>query len=248
MSSFEKYRTGGAYHWNQADRRWNNRAFNPPLLARYIALLRLMPDVSHYVLDVGCGDGYLMHCLLASGRVQYAFGVDTSQIGLSLAHERLTQQNYEGNWSVSAAFGEMLPVLDNSFDVVTFADVIEHLEQPERTLAEVYRVLTDDGTLLVSTPNWNPQRKWDKLHVKEFKPDELEALLKRHFSHVYITACWPMRWFWRWTGGGAWRRAIDVMARLGYNPFLTVTKRPTPAYGQLLAVCRKSEMHWADTG
>ena len=48
---------------------------------------------------------------------------------------------------------EKLPYRDDSFDVVTCTEVIEHLEHYRETLREAYRVLRSGGTFVVSTPN-----------------------------------------------------------------------------------------------
>ncbi len=46
-----------------------------------------------------------------------------------------------------------LPLPDASFDLVVCTEVIEHLLWPQTLLAEIYRVLTVDGKLLLSVPN-----------------------------------------------------------------------------------------------
>ena len=46
-----------------------------------------------------------------------------------------------------------LPFQDESFDLVTCTEVIEHLEHYRYTLREMYRVLKPGGTLVLSTPN-----------------------------------------------------------------------------------------------
>jgi len=48
---------------------------------------------------------------------------------------------------------EPLPYLDGYFDLVVFASVIEHLYNPHRALAEIARVLTEGGLLVVEAPN-----------------------------------------------------------------------------------------------
>jgi ubiquinone/menaquinone biosynthesis C-methylase UbiE len=49
---------------------------------------------------------------------------------------------------------EALPVDDATFDMVICSEVIEHMEvDPQAMLAEVNRVIKDDGTLILTTPN-----------------------------------------------------------------------------------------------
>lgn len=48
---------------------------------------------------------------------------------------------------------EKLPFDDNSFDLVTCTEVIEHLEHYRGTLREIHRVLRPGGTLVITTPN-----------------------------------------------------------------------------------------------
>lgn len=46
-----------------------------------------------------------------------------------------------------------LPYGDNFFDLITSVETIEHLHNPWGCLREFHRVLKDDGTLILSTPN-----------------------------------------------------------------------------------------------
>ncbi|MEM4004137.1 MAG: methyltransferase domain-containing protein [Desulfurococcaceae archaeon] len=48
---------------------------------------------------------------------------------------------------------EELPFADNSFDMYTMLDVIEHLENPDHAIKEAYRVLKRGGFLILTTPN-----------------------------------------------------------------------------------------------
>ncbi|MFY9556309.1 MAG: class I SAM-dependent methyltransferase [Blastocatellia bacterium] len=58
----------------------------------------------------------------------------------------------------AAGVGEMVPFEDNSFDAVLCYDVFEHVQDPEKTLAEVYRVLKPGGLFLtVFPPYFHPK-------------------------------------------------------------------------------------------
>jgi SAM-dependent methyltransferase len=52
------------------------------------------------------------------------------------------------------AAGESLPFGDRTIDVIVFCEVIEHVESPTAVLAELRRVLRDDGLLILSFPNF----------------------------------------------------------------------------------------------
>jgi len=49
------------------------------------------------------------------------------------------------------AVGEYIPFRSNSFKIVLCTQVLEHVNDPERVLREINRVLIDDGVLLIST-------------------------------------------------------------------------------------------------
>jgi len=128
---------------------------------------------------------------------------------------------------------------DNLFNIVIFADVIEHLIEREAALVEITRILKPRGMLLLSSPNENPRHVWDKCHVREFTPDSLRSLLTPHFSEVTLHAWWPMHWYYRWAAGALWQRFIGWVSRMGYNPFCKLAPQSSLAHGQLIAVCRK---------
>lgn len=48
---------------------------------------------------------------------------------------------------------EHLPYEDNSFDLITCSEVIEHLENHRQVLREMSRILKRDGLLILTTPN-----------------------------------------------------------------------------------------------
>jgi SAM-dependent methyltransferase len=86
---------------------------------------------------------------------------------------------------------EHIELDDASVDVVVSFETIEHLARPVQCLAEVSRVLTRDGLLLVSTPNrrftspWRPpKRPVNPFHVQEWLPEEFYALLGLRFRQV----------------------------------------------------------------
>jgi SAM-dependent methyltransferase len=225
---FTKYDEAGAYHWIEADRR--ARRYNPALDARYRVVASAFGRAVR-ALDVGCGDGYLMHLL--SRRCRAVVGIDGEWTGAALAAKKL---NSLGNCVVVRASCYELPFADGAFDVVVMTDVIEHLETPACALAEVRRVLQRGGRLLVTTPKWRPDRVWDPHHVREYTPAELRTDLEEHFQDVTLTYFWPLVWSNLYATKLGWR-LVRALARRVYNPFLAEGSVPDN-YGQILAVCR----------
>jgi SAM-dependent methyltransferase len=235
---FSKYEGSGAYHWIQADPAWGNASYSAPLVARYHVLIDNLPQTSHNILEVGCGDGYLLYLLNKRG-FNRVVGIDNHPIGIQLAQGQLQRHNHADAYLVSVASAYDLPFSARFFDSVVMADVIEHLDTPEKALREISRVLRQNGVLVLSTPNWQPDRIWDKLHVREFRPEELQKMLAPFFQKVTLFSCWPMWCVRLWERGGRWRRLLNSVARLGFNLFEISTSKVSAEYGQLMAVCWK---------
>lgn len=94
------------------------------------------------VLDVGCGTGRMLSEL---GRRGLAVGLDLSDEALHFCRER-------GHERVLKADLLGLPFPDDSFDVVTALDVLEHIEDHVGALRECVRVLQPGGRMFVFVP------------------------------------------------------------------------------------------------
>ena len=239
MSDFIKYQQQGSYHWTQTNPDPKNMRFNSPLVARYQVMLQVIPANARSGLDIGCGDGYLLHLLLQKTNMTCVVGVDSTALGVKLAQTQLRKQQYSGTWQlvVDSAYSLSFPA--GKFDCILMADVIEHLAAPEQAVEQAARLLGHNGTFILSTPNWQPDKTWDQLHVQEFKPAQLESLLSSSFSNIKLFGCWPMFYMKLWKRGSWWRKTLQKTSRAIYNPFQRLTSPPTQAHGQLIAVCRK---------
>lgn len=225
--AFDKYEAMGAYHWRECDRR--SREFNPPLLARYEAILKHAP--AGRVIDVGAGDGYLAGRLAARCREVVALEYEPS--GAALAHKMLADLP---NVSVIEGSAYAIPFEQAAFDALLMADVIEHLNDPEKAAAEAARVLRDDGVALFTTPQWRPDRVWDTRHVREYRPHELRDVLERAFAAVELSYSWPRFWSDAYRTPVGWR-LLRYAGALGFNPFLQESASPE-RHCQMLAICR----------
>lgn len=102
------------------------------------------------ILDIGCGAGFLSNFLAASSH--RVTGVDLSENSLA------TARKYDKTNSVTyqKADAYALPFEDHSFHVVCAMDFLEHVEDPEKVVAEAMRVLKPGGLFFFHTFNRNP--------------------------------------------------------------------------------------------
>ncbi len=224
---FDKYESGGAYHWEESDRR--SRAFNPPLVARYQVVVDRVADAADIV-EIGAGDGCLA-ALLAKFDARVT-GVEIDGVAVKLASSALKGVR---NCVISQADCYQLPFRQGVFDVAVMADVVEQLDQPEAALAEAARVLKPGGVLVLTTPKWRPDRVWDSCHVHEYTPSEIGNCLRKFFERVDISYFWPLFWSNMYSTKVGWH-ALRVYARYFTNPFLKVGTQEE-MFGQILAVC-----------
>jgi len=136
-------------------------------------------------LDLGCGDGYGTKLLSFSVKTIIGLDIDKELIRkASLKHEK-------PNCSFKAYDGAILSFSDDTFDVVTAFQVIEHIDSDAAFIAEVYRVLKKGGLFVLTTPNRAMRlppgmAPWNIYHRREYCADELRALLENNFANVQI--------------------------------------------------------------
>jgi SAM-dependent methyltransferase len=107
------------------------------------------------VLDFGCGyGGRTVEFQRLAGGLAVGLDVDPRMMAPAIAFARSAGA---GRVAFAAGVGEELPFADASFDHVLSYDVLEHVHEPERCLAECFRVLKPGGSLmLVFPPYYHP--------------------------------------------------------------------------------------------
>ncbi len=96
------------------------------------------------VLDVGCDDGFAGRDLLKDGF--QVWGIDRNPVTLRKA-ARYYQQ------TILADIESELPLPEGPFNVIIFADILEHLTNPAAVFAHFTELLAPGGLVVVSVPN-----------------------------------------------------------------------------------------------
>jgi methionine biosynthesis protein MetW len=165
------------------------------------------------VLDLGCRDGALTQAYAAGNEV---VGVDADREALAAA-ERL---GIETRW---ADLDQPLEFPDASFDVVVAGELLEHLRDPQRVVAEIHRVLRPGGTFVASVPNafrlksrlrflLGRAPESDPTHLQMFAASDVRALLTA-FEEPEL----------HFVAG----RLVPVHARLFANDIVFTGRKPT---------------------
>lgn len=128
------------------------------------------------ILDVGCGTGANIEMLTQFGSAQ---GVDVSDDALEFCLKK--------GLDAKKGLAEALPFEDESFDVVTALDVVEHLDDDIAGLKEMHRVLKKGGKSLIFVPAfmwlWGVQDDISNHRIRYTRAQIVERLGKAGF-HV----------------------------------------------------------------
>jgi ubiquinone/menaquinone biosynthesis C-methylase UbiE len=102
------------------------------------------------ILDVGCGEGWLINKLSQKMKENnHFFGIDVSKTGIEHANLRNIK-----NCIFSTYDGKTFPYKDNEFQAVISSFVFEHLQNPLEIFNEMYRVVKKDGIIIIACPNF----------------------------------------------------------------------------------------------
>ncbi len=137
-----------AAEWWSDEVRWV-RALRNMVPARLRHFDRYMAWKGAQVLDLGCAGGFMAEALHDRGARVHAIDPASGAVAAAQAHAARTGRDI----AYAVGVGEALPYADSSFDAVVCVDVLEHVGDWPRVLAEVARVLRPGGWFLFDTIN-----------------------------------------------------------------------------------------------
>lgn len=153
------------------------------------------------ILDIGCGAGILSESLSKAG-ANFVLGIDLAHESIAVATQHAKNQNLNIDYQTISV--EALAKTHNqSFDVITCMELLEHVPNPESIIASCSQLLKPGGQIFFSTINRNPKSFLMAIvgaeyalrlipkgthHYKKFiKPSELDKWARKsslHSKHI----------------------------------------------------------------
>jgi ubiquinone/menaquinone biosynthesis C-methylase UbiE len=138
--------------------------------AVFALLLKIRPHRSSRILEIGCSSGVLLRRLAREG-YESVVGIDISEEAIAVCHVR-------GTTNARTMDAQALDFAENSFDVITASDVLEHLRDDEKALHEWARVLSPGGHALIFVPAFRglwSEHDVANQHFRRYRVAELAA-------------------------------------------------------------------------
>lgn len=138
------------------------------------------------VLDIGSGVGTIAFYLASKGKK--VTGIEISESAVSIAKANAKIFNLEKKIDfIAAEFPSGVP--NKKYDLVIFSEVIEHLEDDNKALRDIWNVLKPSGLLVITTPSQNAPlyrmgllNNFDKEvgHLRRYTPKSLKLLVEKN--------------------------------------------------------------------
>jgi SAM-dependent methyltransferase len=146
------------------------------------ALRRYFPSMRRY-LEIGCGTGYVLAGIAAAYPQAKVTGSEIFCVGLPYAATRVEMAE------LLQMDARQIPYV-NEYDVIGAFDVLEHIDEDETVLSEMYRALRPGGGIAITVPQhpwlWSQQDE-HACHVRRYQSSELREKVLRAGFKVELT-------------------------------------------------------------
>ena len=217
-----------------------------------LMIKKYFPEAKN-MLEIGCGSGYVLRTIEKAYPGLSLSGSEIFSKGLSFAAKRVQKA------TLFQMDAQEMP-FEAEFDVIGAFDVIEHIDEDRRVLAEMRRAVRIDGGIILTVP----QHKWlwsyaDEYahHKRRYTANELREILEKVGFRVirmtsFVTLLLPIMYLSRLRNRKA-RPDYDDTAELSVGGFINYAmervmdverqlikcKAPLHAGGSLLVVAKR---------
>jgi 2-polyprenyl-3-methyl-5-hydroxy-6-metoxy-1,4-benzoquinol methylase len=154
-------------------------------------LSRPLSSATPHLLDIGCGTAEFIHACKQDG--WNVTGIEPSEVA---------RKNAEQKYGITPLPQEKLFELnEKKYNVISLWHVLEHVHELDRTIAQIHKLLLDEGVLIIAVPNCeSPDAKnygahwaaWDvPRHLYHFTINDIKTLFSR--SGFTLAEVLPMK-------------------------------------------------------
>ncbi|MCR4860047.1 MAG: class I SAM-dependent methyltransferase [Bacteroidales bacterium] len=152
------------------------------------------------IVDIGCGGGANLARVMERSRAARVTGIDYSPVSVAKSRKVNADAIKTGRCAVLEGNVAALPFRDGQFNLATAFETIYFWPDIENSFAEVRRVLTEGGMLLIVNEDdglTDNNEKWEKLidGMHTYTPDEIRLHLKNAgFKDITVYREEARRW------------------------------------------------------
>jgi ubiquinone/menaquinone biosynthesis C-methylase UbiE len=154
-------------------------------------IMTLQNDPPAFMLDVGCGTGYITDKIVSS--------MNTALICCDMDRDRILFARSHFHLETVLADITCLPFKSSSFDTILAVEIIEHLPDPEKALKEISRIMTKNAVITVPHDPFFMMANFFRGknlrsfgnptdHVNHYNGRSLRSLLQKFFHKVDISS------------------------------------------------------------
>lgn len=186
---------------------------SPDHVAHYLLepiMTYLVDKKAATILDIGCGNGWLVNALIQEG--YHAFGIDASVSGIQIANEVNPGHFYIQDLTKDDLPSELSGI---KFNIIISTEVIEHLYSPQKYVEFCKKIIRENGgELIISTPYHGYLKNlalalsgkldnhfsalWEGGHIKFWSKNTLTQLLETNgFQVTKFIGCGRIPPFWK---------------------------------------------------
>ncbi len=135
------------------------------------------------MLDIGCGSGQFTAVLVASLKsFTSVTGVDVEEESLAEARQRFPGPEFR----FLRASSQTLPFESESFDLICISKALHHVEEPEETLDEMWRLARTGGYLLINEMHRDHLKQAQVSHMQyHHLRSDIDRLLGINHHHTF---------------------------------------------------------------
>lgn len=143
--------------------------------------IKKMSPSANTILDMACGCGTAVFYGLLNGYDMY--GIDPEAWKHNVIKMKIDQKSYPAQWAQRfySGVGESLPFADNSFDGIMSWYTLEHVQDTEKCLTEMVRVIKNEGWIYITCPDYKKSSFEEHYFLPWF------PFLSRRFAKAYLS-------------------------------------------------------------